>query len=889
MADAPLIAAVLAALRSAGAMLLFFVVGGSIAAGEQSYSFDRAAGGLPKSIVPVHYAIELEPNLENLALAGSERVDIEVREATDRIVLNAAGLTIIAASIDGWGQPARIALDEASETATLTYAQHLAPGTYKLRLAFTAQISKYARGLFTVDYQAEGVSRQLVSTHLKPANARRVFPCWDEPAFKASFTLSLTIPRSFAAISNMPVVHEEPVSPTVKQVRFAATPKMSSYLFLLTAGEFERLSTQSNGITLSVVTVPGKREQGRFALASAAQLLRYFNDYFRVKYPLPKLDLIALPGGFTGALEHWGGITFFESRLLFDAASSAPAAQRGIFLTLAHEIARQWLGNLVTMAQWDSLWLNEGLAAWMAAKAADHFYPQWRPWHYRNSEKEAAMELDARRTSQPLQRPVTDESEAGTPFDAHTHAKGASLTQMLETYLGEASFRAAIRQYVTAHAYANTTSADLWKALDTASRRPLGALVSSFTEQAGVPLIAARVTCVGSEQRVELRQKRFTVHDPHPGPQRWHVPVVLGPIRALPATKTVLLNDTATIVAGRCGEPIKINFGNTGYYRAEYDASNQAALVRALPLMAAADRANLVSDAWALVEAGQSGLPAYFELLEHLGNDDDRAVWDEIIRIFMRLNHLLCGHAERAALRRYARAKLRAPFDRLGWEAAVRDNEESASLRGQLIRTLGEFDDAEIVAEARRRFARFLQNPSALRPSLRDAVVHVVGVSADRNDHTALLALARTARHAADQERYLRAAASARDPALARETLERTLTDEVPIALKPGIIRAVALTGEQPQLAWQFVQQSFAALAVALGPSFADAFVPHLMSNFSDREHASEFADFASAHASPGGAALAARAKEAILINAELRARLLLEIEPAVPVREKRY
>jgi aminopeptidase N len=666
----------------------------------------------------------------------------------------------------------------------------------------------------------------------------------------------------------MPVVQEEPVTPTAKQVRFAATPKMSSHLFLLAAGEFERLSTESNGIALSVLTVPGKRDEARFALASAAQLLRYFNDYFGVQYPLPKLDLIALPDGSSPATHHWGGLTVLENQLLFDAPSSAPATQRTIFLTLAHAIAYQWFGNLVTTPWWDHLWLLEGLATWMEAKAADYFYPQWRAWQNSTARKQAIMQFDARPTARPLQQPLTEVGEASAAFDVVRDAKGAALIQMLETYLGEAVFRAGIRQYMTASAD-TAGSADLWKALEAASRRPVRAIVSSFTQQAGLPIIAARTSCAGSEQRIELSQKRFTVKNADTPAQHWHVPVVVGPIQALPARKTVLVEDHAMVSAGRCGEAIKINFGNSGYYRGDYDASNRAVLTKSLPLMAAADRVNLIADVWALVEAGQSGLQAYFDLVEHLGNEDNRAVWDEVIRVLIRLDRLLSGARERSLLRSYARAKLREPFDRLEWDPAARETEERASLRGELIRVLGELGEIQIVGEARRRFAQFLQEPSALRPSLRDAVVYVVGTSADRNDYTTLLVLARSTRHVAERERYLSAAASARDPALARETLELTLTNDVPTALKVGMIRAVASTGEQPELAWQFLQQNFAALAAALGPSFATELVLSLMSNFA--EHIPELADFAPAHHNSGGVALAKRANEAIRINAELK------------------
>jgi len=341
-----------------------------------------------------------------------------------------------------------------------------------LRIGFTAQINKFGRGLFFVDYPTDKGMKRMISSHLEPADARRIFPCWDEPAFKATFALTVTVPRAFLAVSNMPVASEEPVTPALKQVAFAPTPKMSSYLFVLATGELERLTAQADGVAVSVVTTAGKREQGRFALDSAVNLLRYFNDYFGVKYPLPKLDLIAVPGGFGGAMENWGGITFFESRLLFDPLSNAASARRGIFSILAHEMAHQWFGDLVTMGWWDNIWLNEGFASWMQVKAAEHFYPQWQTWLNSNGQKQFAMTLDARRTSHPIQQPVANETEAMAAFDGITYSKGQALIRMLESYLGEQAFRDGIRKYMAAHAYGNTTTADLWQALEAANDFP---------------------------------------------------------------------------------------------------------------------------------------------------------------------------------------------------------------------------------------------------------------------------------------------------------------------------------------------------------------------------------------------------------------------------------
>jgi aminopeptidase N len=874
----------------------------SLAAAAPGYSFDTTPGRLPKTVVPIHYAIELEPDLEKLTLAGAEVIDIEVREPTARIVLNAVNLALTTATVDD-AHNAEIALDPTSETATLTFPQPLAVGRHRLSIGFSARINTFGRGLYAVNYPTDNGRKQMIASHLEPADARRVFPCWDEPAFKATFALTVTVPRSFLAVGNMPVRHEEPVTPTLKQVSFQPTPRMSSYLFVLAAGELDRLTAQADGVTIGVVTTTGKRQQGRFALDSAVALLRYFNDYFGVKYPLPKLDLIAVPGGFSGAMENWGGITFFESRLLFDPAASAPTAQRDIFAILAHEIAHQWFGNLVTMGWWDNLWLNEGFATWMEAKAAEHFHPQWRSWLNSSGRKQSAMNLDARRFAHPIQQLVANESEAVAVFDAITYSKGQALIRMLEHYLGETEFRAGIRRYMADHAYGNTTTADLWRALEAASGRPIATIAAGFTEQAGVPLVIAEATCSGDEQRIVLRQERFTLAPSRPAPasgggresgasdaggRRWQVPVAIGPLRGLRAAETLLLQDRHEIAAGRCGEPVKLNLGDIGYYRVEYDALSRAALARSFALMAPADRVNLLADSWALVEAGRAEPSTYLELIDEIGGDDNRAVWEQVIRSLTRLDHLARGRPERAAIQAYARARLRPLFDRIGWEASGRQGDDIALLRARLIRVLGALGDEAILAEAGRRFAAFLHDPAALRPALRDAVTHLIGLSADRAGYDALIALARKTTNPGERVRYYSAAAGARDPALARETLARTLTDEMPSALVGRVINEVAGAGEQADLAWEFVQKNFEVLAAKQGPYFRSYFVANFMGNFTDAARAAELARFAPVQETSGGRMAAARMEEAILLSDELKARTLPAVEDWIKRRRGR-
>jgi aminopeptidase N len=875
------------------ALVLAFTLATSVAAAG-GYSFDTTPGRLPKTVVPIHYAIELEPDLEKLTVAGTEMIDIEVRSPTTELVLNAVAMTLAAASTDNETQRASIALDAQAETATLTFAQPLGPGTHRLRIDFKSEIVKFGRGLFAVDYPTDKGSKRMLASHLEPTDARRIFPCWDEPAFKASFQLTVTVPRTFLAVSNMPVEREEPVTPTLKQVSFAPTPKMSTYLVVLAAGELERLTAQSDGVTVGVVTTMGKREQGRFALDNAVNLLRYFNDYFGVKYALPKLDLIAVPGGFGGAMENWGGIIFFESRLLFDPANNAGSARRGIFSVLAHEMAHQWFGDLVTMAWWNDIWLNEGFASWMEAKAAEHFYPQWRTWLNNNGRKQFAMEIDTRRTAHAIQHPVANETEAMAAFDGITYSKGQALIRMLEAYLGDDTFRDGIRRYLAAHAYGSTTTADLWQALEGAAGKPVMAIAATFTEQAGVPLVIAEASCSGDEQRIRLRQERFTAASAAAAsegataletPQHWLIPITVGPLRARGAAQTVLLDTPSEIVAGHCGEPIKLNLRDIGYYRVEYDSQTRAALARSMELMPPADRLNLLADSWALVTAGRAGPPAYLELVEQLGGDDNRAVWGQVTGVLTRLDWLARGRSERDALQAYARGKLRPLLDRLGWDAAGRTNEDGAQLRTRVIQVLGDLGDADVLAEAKRRFSAYLADPQTLPPALRGTVIHLAGLTADRATYDTLIALARKTTITNERSRYYSAAAAARDPALARATLELTLTDELPSTLVSSLINTVAGAGEQPELAWEFVRANYDKLAAKQGPSFRNAFVANLMTNFTDAARADELASFAPAHATSGGERIAARSEEMIRTAAELKARALPAVDAWLKAR----
>lgn len=845
-------------------------------------------------MVPTHYAIDLKPDLATLAVSGSEVVEIKVLDATDRLVLNAVDIVVQSASLDEGeaGQVATITSQPKAQTVTLMFPQALAVGPHKLRIAFTGRINSFGRGLFVVDYPTGHGRKRMIATELEPADARRVFPCWDEPAFKASFEPSVTVPRNFRALSNMPIAHEEPVGGASKRVWFGATPRMSSYLFVLVAGDLERLTGEANGVTVGVVTVAGKREQGRYALTSAVSLLGYYNDYFGVKYPLPKLDLIAVPGGVGGAMENWGGIVFNESILLFDPSSSPDALRRSIFGVLAHEMAHQWFGDLVTMGWWNDLWLNEGFASWMQNKVAASLHPDWQVWLNGGTAKQTAMDVDARRTAHPIQQPVADESEAESVFDSITYLKSQAFIRELENYLGAEKFRDGIRHYMAAHAYGNATTADLWLALRRASGKQVAAIAIPYTEQPGVPLIVSGASCVNDRQRLVLRQERFTRGAADVGAQLWQVPIAFGPPGAKEPSGVVLMQGrTMRLAAGRCGEPIKLNFGDVGYYRVEYDDATEAALAKAIETMGPADRVNLLADNWALLQASRMTAGRYFTLVDAVVNDRNRAVWEQVIRTVGRLDDLERGLSGRSAFQAYGRSRLRPAFDRLGWDRAAGESQgnttDNTILRSKLIAELGGLGDGAVIAEARRRFAAFVKDPGSLDVNLRGPVVFLAGRGADRATYDELRALGRKATSTELRIRYYIALAAAIDPELAKETLAITLTDEVPVDLANGLILTLA-SGEHPELALAFVKANFEALAAKRGPTFRAFFMSSLMTNFADRAHAEELADFAPVHETAGGRIAAARAQEEIIEAADFRARQIPAVDEWVKQRTAR-
>lgn len=843
-------------------------------------------GRLPGIARPVAYRIDIVPDLDQLAradgdvevdFAGRTAIDIDLVESSDTLTLNALGLRFASVAADG--VPGSVTPDEPNETATLRFPARLAAGRHTLVMAYAGKIAPQARGLFYAVYDTAAGRRRMLTTHFEAPNARRMFPCWDEPAYKATFALSTVVPASFMAISNMPIAHEEPAGAN-RRVTFGTTPVMSTYLVVLSAGEMERISRTIAGVEVGVAVPSGRTAQARYALDGvAAQALPFYTDYFGVPYPLPKLDHVAVPGNMTGAMENWGAITYADNFLLFDPAMSSEGTRQEVFQTVTHEIAHQWVGNLVTMTWWDDLWLNEGFATWMEKKVADRFNPTWKIWVRAHTQKEWAMWQDALRTAHPVQQEVLDASQALSAFDNITYDKGAAFIRMLEAYLGEDTFREGMRAYMKAHAFGNATSGDLWAALSAASGQPVAEIAASFTEQPGTPLIKVASACIDGRTTATLHQERFSIRNPYAEHRVWRVPVTIGPVGG--AARPILMGEVPqTIAFDGCGLVLKANVGDVGHYRVQYDDTGLRALAAAWPRLPGADRVNLLADAWAMVQADRAGIESFLDLTRHIADETELGVWENVIESFRAIDRLARGTPAHAPFRQYVVSLLRPSLARLGWDPRPQDGPQDLLLRSLAIKTLGRFGDESVIVEARRRFSAFLRDPAGLHPDLRDAVAAVVGYWADRDIFEALHRLGREAESTEEKRRYYIALATTADPALIAEAVRIAATDDrLPNGQVEWVFLQAALDNDDPVRLWQEVFAHRDALLERMSEGDRQYLLPDVAGVTADPAIATQMRWAPQSRISRGARAEADKSGERIELRAEMRERVVSTLE----------
>jgi aminopeptidase N len=766
------------------------------------FSFESAPGRLPKNVVPLSYDVAVVPDAAALRFTGTESIHLEFRAATATVQFNSLNETLSHVLLDG--KPVKsVASNDEQQLTTVTLTKPATVGRHTLSFSYSGKIETGPQGLFAQKYkEAGGAEAVLLSTQMEATDARRMFPCWDEPSFRAYFHLTVTVPASWATVGNMPI-ERRTVHGQTATVSFQRSPKMPSYLVVFTGGDMREVTATRGGTRFGVWAVSGHEQDGKAALASAQDILADYNEYFAYPFPLPKLDSIAVPGGFSGAMENWGAITYNDQALLVGASSNMQQRQ-GIFSIQAHEMAHQWFGDLVTMGWWDDTWLNESFASWLAAKETAARNPQWRWWEQEDDSKESAMAADARTTSHAIEQHVANELQAAESFDSDiTYSKGEALLRMLEAYLGEDVFRQGIRAYMKSHAYSNATAADLWNALKSASGKNVPDVASDWIEKPGFPLVSVTAACDASGARsVSLRQKRFLLNGGGANTATWQVPLQIRAGTAAPRN-VLLVTQDQKIAAGRCDEALSVNADAVGYYRVQYDAATLAVNTRLFPDAVDGDRIALLDDQWALVGSGETSLQSFLALASAMGSDRDARAWQQIARALVIIEYAERGSPGHEAFAAYARALIKPVADTLGWDAAPQETPDVGDLRDTLLRDLSSWGDQATIDEARRRFAAFLKDPRGVSADTQTTLLTIVGQHADAATFAQLHTLAKGAKDDTTMQRYFVALARVRDPELARQVAQIALSDEIPPQANSLGRRLIQrLAREHPRLSW---------------------------------------------------------------------------------------
>jgi aminopeptidase N len=867
-------------------LLLSFLAATSEA--ETQPGVQSTPDGLPKEIVPRSYLIYLEPDIEARVIDGVESIEIEVLQPTNRIVLNALNTQITRARIEIDRQAEELSpqLDANRQTVSFDLENQLSPGNYTLSIKFQSTILEEPHRLFSQSYEgALGTVEHLLAIESQTADARRIFPCWDEPAFRATFQLSVKTGRQNRVLSNMPVFAEQAFGLDQKIVVFEQTRPIASSTVFLACGQLECLEEEVAGIKLRIVTTPGKKTWGTYAMEVTKKLLPYFDTFFSAPFPIPKLDQIAFPSVAGGAAEDLGAIVYDEETLLCDPESNDEAVRQRIFLEIADKIARQWYGDFVPMTSPDAFWLNEAFASWIARKAADHFDPEWKIWLHAMVEKEAAMSLDAEETTHAIQTPLAGAKQTTQAPDLITSPKSWLLLRMLETFAGEDPFRDGIRAYLAARQGTGGTSEDFWAALERAAGKPIQKVVVGWINQPGFPLVKMTTQCVNGNRVISLDQVPFVFAEGSGSPSEWTIPVgIRSTVRSNEIQYALLDKLSKNFDLTGCAGVIQANAENVGYYRVLYEPALFNDLQKNIETLPESDRLNLVTDTWALAESGSLPASSYFDLLEKLGRDTSFAVWqsalgtDEMMGALRLVDRLEQGRPGREAYQKYICRLVGPKFREVGWDEIAGEDVETQNYRAILIETLGFFGDRDVIDESIKRFEQCRENRSALAPNLRSAVLAIVGRYSSQIVHRELLSMAENTRSAEEKRMYLRALGAALDPELARETLQYLVSDKVHPRDASQVFEQVAAEGEHPDLAWSFAVDHLKEMRDRFGLPGQSRLLASIATGFTDKQQADEVLAFGQANFPPP----VLRELENFLPTIRFRAKLKAKILPAI-------
>jgi aminopeptidase N len=810
---------------------------------------------LPQHVVPEHYDLSVTPHLQSATFSGHEVITVTLTRPSASIVLNAAEIQFdrVAVSAAGRTQRARVSLVPAREQAILTVAGPIPAGAAEITITYRGILNDQLRGL----YLSKANNRRYAVTQLEATDARRMFPSFDEPAFKATFSLTATIDAGDHAISNGAVVSDTPGPGAGKHtVKFDTTPRMSTYLVALAVGDFVCESGRADDVPIRICSTPDKKGQTGFALEAAQEILRYYDRYYAISYPFKKLDVVAVPDFAAGAMENTGAIFYRETLLLSDPSNASIEVRKSIALVLAHEMAHQWFGDLVTMQWWDDIWLNEGFANWMETKPLKAWKPEWHMELDEVQSNQKAMALDSLESTHAIRANASTPAEINELFDAIAYEKGAAVLRMVEAWVGEEAFRSGVNRYIDRFKYSNARAEDFWGTLTASTGQPVDQVMAGFVDKPYVPLVDAAIQCDGSRGSAHLAPDTRAspagqTDDGHAGTPRWNIPVC---VKAPAGTVSCEVMGAAAVSMplDACPRWIMANGGARGYYRVVYPPAMIAAMSADVDSIAPAERISLVADERALVRAGRHDIGTFLDLASGFRNERVPAVMETVVDSLERIGEEFTTDASRPAYRAWVSALLKPALERVGWTASPNDEGDSKVLRATLVEGLGNIArDPEVIARAREVVAADLAKPGSVESTLLNAAVPVAAHGGAAALYDQYLARSRNALDPEDRYRYMYALASFSDPALVRRTMGLILGPEVRSQDAKLFIARLLGNREAQRQAWQLLREGWSEVQKKTGEFGGNTVIVGALGSFCDSRSVAGIRQFFATHKVP--------------------------------------
>jgi aminopeptidase N/puromycin-sensitive aminopeptidase len=828
---------------------------------------------LPKTVKPEHYTLQLKPDLKTATFSGRETIDVVVEHPVDAITLNSAEIKFqsVTTTVGGKTLTAKVAEDEEKQQATFNFGQQLPAGKLKLEIQYTGILNNELRGF----YLSKTAKRNYAVTQFESTDARRAFPSFDEPAMKATFSVTLVVDKGDTAISNTNIVHDVAVqssdaqTPARHAITFAETPRMSTYLLAFLVGDFQCLSGSSDNVPIRVCATPDQVQYGKFALKATEYVLHYYDTYFGIKYPMPKLDMIAIPDFEAGAMENFGAITYRETDLLLDDTHASVGAEREVGLVVAHEMAHQWFGDMVTMEWWNNVWLNEGFATWMENKPIAAWRPDWTMDEEVARENQGTLDLDAQRTTRTIRANADTPSEINEMFDGISYGKAGAVLLMVENYVGEETFRQGVHKYLAAHMYGNATAEDFWSAQTEVSKKPIDKIMDSFVAQPGEPLLTFGANKTGS---VETIQKRFFLSPKGHSEktETWAVPVCF---KDSDKMRCELLSSPSEALKVPSSPFPFANAEGKGYYRSAYTDEDYAQLVSHVESdLNPAERISVLGDEWALAQASKASISSYLDLVSAVSHDTSAGVIGSAMSSLHSIDTQIAGTPEeRVQISAWVRSHFAAAYQKLG-APQPDDSPEKRELRAELlILVAGLGKDADAIAQAKVITAQSLADPKSVDTTLADAALGVAARNGDAALFDQLQKLSNSASNPQLRSNALRSLALFPDPTLEKRALEYAASGQVRNQDAAGLFAMELRNRDTQEAAWQYIRDNWDKVQAQL-TTFGGAYIVGAAGGFCSADRIDEVTSFFTAHKVMAAERTLARAKDQISDCIDLRA-----------------